>query len=57
MKHKVTVVVNAIWRGEIEADSKEEAYEKMRDELSYQSDFKEFLELRDESIDIYLDTL
>ncbi len=55
MKYKVTVAVEMIYRGEVEANSKEEAFDKVYDELGYRS-FDEFLDLRDEHINVYLDT-
>ena len=55
MKYKVTVVVESIYRGDIEADSKEEAYQKMSDELSYYYNFEDILKFCDESINMYFD--
>lgn len=55
MKYSVTVVVESIYRGDIEADNKEEAYQKMADELSYYYNFEDILKFCDESINMYFD--
>lgn len=54
MKYRVTVVVNTVYYGEVEAENREEAYTKMSDELSYYS-FDDCLEFKDENIDMYFD--
>ena len=55
MKYKVTVVVTTVYRGEVEADSKSEAYDNMTDELSYYSNFEDILKFCNEDYDIYFD--
>lgn len=55
MKYEVTVVVESVYRGDVEADSKEKAYQKMTDELSYHYNFEDILKFCDEHIDMYFD--
>lgn len=53
MKYEVTLVNEVVYHGEVEANSKEEAYNKVYQDIAYYP-LEDFLEIRDENINVYL---